>query len=115
MENENIKCESSKTVSTYNSDIDSDSIKKTKKVMFSKKNQVVFIPTRSENKNFTKNVTFFKKIIVYRIPNLNDMLLQKDLWYTSKEIKQFEKEAFKAYRIYLSKQNHEMNKIIENE
>ena len=103
MENKNINSESTKTVSTYNSDI--ESTKKTKKVMFSQKINVVFIPTRSENNYLKKNVTFYKKIIVYRIPNLNDMILKKDLWYTSKEIKHFEKEALKAYRIYISKQN----------
>lgn len=112
MEDENIICDSSKLLSTKNNDV-IDSSKKTKKcVRFSKKIQVVFIPSRSENNYLKKNVTFNKTIIVYNIPNRKDILLRYDLWYTPTEIKHFEKEALKAYRIYLSKQNVT---IIENE
>ena len=46
------------------------SLKKSKKnVRFSEKNKIVFIPTRLESKFYGKNVTFYKKIIVYTIPN----------------------------------------------
>ena len=44
--------------------------KKSKKtVRFSEKNQIVLIPTRLESKFYGKIVTFYKKSIVYTIPN----------------------------------------------
>ena len=122
------ECESSssKSSSTYNS----EAISKIKRSVSFGTPQIFLIPTRTEvtsciknrcvrNASFPittsnsesstlvsldKHISFYNRVSVFPVPSREDLKSSfSELWYTSSEISQFEKDTLTAYQEFLKK------------
>ena len=127
------ECESSssKSSSTYNSEasacVPPTAISKIKRSVSFGEPQIFLIPTRTEviscikdrcvrnaslpitnsessTLSLDKQVSFYNRVSVFPVPSRKDLKSSfNELWYTSDEISQFEKDTLTAYQEFLKK------------